>query len=263
MGHPTEKEGALTLPLGLATDLFGQLHPLPDGMSGRALTENDADQLIELRQFVVSGLRDPDFYVLEKDAFVHAHLGENGDTIGVFAGPELVAYGMIGLPSPDDPENMASVMGFGVDDRAMSAHLASAMVRRDYRGRELHKWLVTARLSRARALGRRHIFSMVAPSNDASWANLCRLGLHIRALEPLEGSRLRFLLYRDVAAEVRFDGEQTSADPLDVDTHRQLLAEGYWGIKRSIRSARCRLVYAAPSVTLPLEAYPARPAGLQ
>jgi GNAT superfamily N-acetyltransferase len=218
----------------------------PCGLAARLLAGADAGALHDLRRQVVGGLRDPDFYVLEDEAFVCKHLGPEGQTVGLFDGARLVAYAMLGLPGADAPDNLAAVMGWPAEARARSAHLASVMVAPDYRGRSLHGWLIDARIAQARALGRRHLFSMVALTNDASWTNLCRHRMFIRVIAPLEGARLRYLTLRTLGEAVDFAEPMTSVDPYDIPGQQRLLGEGYWGIRRTIRSARCRVVYARP-----------------
>jgi GNAT superfamily N-acetyltransferase len=181
--------------------------PPPAGLSARMLGPGDLAGLLALRRQVVGGLADEDWYVLEPDRFAADHLGRKGETVGLFAGDALIAYAMLGLPPgapvadaagapPADP--MADLAGVPAAERGLVAHLASTMVRADRRGCGLHKWLIRHRLARCAALGRVHVMAMVSPRNPASWHNLMRYGLAIHALAPLEGDRLRYLLYRDL-----------------------------------------------------------------
>lgn len=183
--------------------------PPPAGLSARMLGPGDLAGLLALRREVVGGLADEDWYVLEPDRFAADHLGPNGETVGLFADDALVAYAMLGLPpgEPDAagappadpaPDPMADRAGVPAAERGLVAHLASTMVRADRRGCGLHKWLIRQRLARCAALGRVHVMAMVSPRNPASWHNLMRYGLAIHALAPLEGDRLRYLLYRDL-----------------------------------------------------------------
>ncbi len=201
----------------------------PAGLTVRMLTE--AEALIALRRQVVAGLADGDWYVLEPDRFVRAHLGGSGETVGLFAAGQLVAYAMLGLPRNDGPPDpMATALGLPAAERGTVAHLASTMVLPGWRGRGLHNWLIRRRLARCAALGRPCVLSMVSPRNVASWHNLMRHGLVVRAIAPLEGDRPRYLLHRDLRRDEVYDPASARAVPLDnLDRQRVLLGDGYRG----------------------------------
>ena len=215
----------------------GAVAKAPAGLAARPLMAADLAALIDLRRSVVTGLTDEDCYVPEPDHFVRAHLGMRGETIGLFADDRLIAYSMLGLPpgnravavEPADP--MADALGIPAPYRAAAAHLASTMVRSEWRGCGLHKWLIRHRLARCAALGRRHVMAMVSPRNVASWHNLMRHGLTIRAVAPLEGDRPRYLLYLEMDKAKAYNPETGISVALaDLDRQRAVLSQGYVGI---------------------------------
>ena len=220
---------------------------LPAGIGAVWLDECAADQLIAFRRRVVNDLHDPDFYVLEHDQFVYDHLGLKGETIGLFADGEMIGYAMIGLPEPDDPDNLGVPTGLPTECLGQVAHIASVMVTPRARGHGLHKWLLSARLSRAMALGRRHAIAMVSLHNDPCWRNLCRAAMYVKRIAQVECRLTRFMMHRDLSVPTPHRwSEITSADPWDILEQRALVDRGLWGINRSIRAARCRIVYARP-----------------
>jgi len=201
----------------------------PAGLAERVLTE--ADAVIALRRQVVAGLADDDWYVLEPDRFVRNHLGGRGETVGLFEAGRLVAYAMLGLPSGDGPADpMAAALGLPPGEQGAVAHLASTMVLPEWRGRGLHNWLIRRRLARCAALDRPAVLSMVSPRNVASWHNLMRHGLVVRAIAPLEGDRPRYLMHRDLRRDEVHDPGTAQAIALDdLDRQRALLGDGYCG----------------------------------
>lgn len=152
----------------------------------RILTADDVPALMLLRNDVLASLPDPDMYVRESNeaAFVLAHIGagngaSKGETIGVFDGCRLAAYGMLGLPSEHDPSNLGRYLGYEGPQLGRVAHLASCMVAQPYRGSHLQCSLLAARMCLAHARGREVCIAMVSPKNLASRTNLMREGLHI------------------------------------------------------------------------------------
>lgn len=160
----------------------------------RLLTPKDVPALMNLRNVVIASLPHPDMYVREEDeaAFVSAHIGAakgagEGETIGVFDGDRLAAYGMLGLPSRHDPDNLGRLLGYGESRLARVAHLASCMVAPPYRGRHLQCSLLAARMQLAYARGREVCIAMVSPRNQASRSNLIREGLRSDWMGEIDG----------------------------------------------------------------------------
>lgn len=230
----------------------------PAGLLLRTLGDADFDALIAMRQQVAARLADKDCYVLEPEQFVRAHLGERGETTGLFACDRLIAYAMLGLAQRDGrdrpmvPDPMADALRLPTTERDTVAHLASSMVLPGWRGSGLHKWLIRYRLARCAALGRRHVMAMVSPRNVASWHNLIRHGLAVRAIEPLEGDRLRYILYRDLHQK-EAEGPQSAeyAFPADLNRQRALLARGCRGVAMTCAGDDVRLLYRTAPPLVP------------
>ncbi|HZY20487.1 MAG TPA: GNAT family N-acetyltransferase [Ramlibacter sp.] len=212
----------------------------------RLLAPQDVPLVLALREEVLAGLADPDLYVREDDeeAFVRAHIGadptSSGETIGVFDGSRLAAYAMLGLPSPDHPDNLGRVLARGRD----AANIASCMVRPGYRGRGLQRTLLAARFSLAQAHGKVVCVAMVSLHNHASRHNLLREGMRIAWVGQLGGLR-RQLLAIDLARPWDFDEENLRlVDPLDWERQRSLTAQGWWGISEMEGRGPDKLVFA-------------------
>lgn len=171
---------------------------LPEGLTARMLRPEDADTLTGFRQRVVATLEDPDHYRMagEVGNFVADHLGEKGMTAGIFRDGALVAYGALGLPGPDDP-NRGRDLPLPADELPLVAHMSSAMVDPELRGRGLHHRLIGWRLAVADALGRRHVLTTVSPRNHRSWGHLAIYGIHPRRLIRVGDGLVRLLVHRD------------------------------------------------------------------
>jgi GNAT superfamily N-acetyltransferase len=201
------------LPADLLADLMADL---PDGLSARLLTLDDADRLTAFRRRVVETLDDPDHYRMagEVGDFVADHLGRRGITVGIFRGDAMVAYGALGLPGPGDP-NRGRDLPLSDDALPLVAHMSSAMVEPAARGRGLHHRLIVWRLAAATALGRRHVLTTVSPRNHRSWGHLASHGLYPVRLVRVGGDLVRLLVHRDAQASPIFDTATAELVPVE------------------------------------------------
>ena len=141
-------------------------HTLPDGLQWRLLSVDDLQPIMGLRARVLASLPLADLYVREHDEldFVARHLGQEGETLGVFDGDRLAAYAMLGLPTAASPDKLTHLLFASHPGLAACAldcaTIASCMVHPDYRGQGLQRRLLQARFARAldhqRSLSRRH-----------------------------------------------------------------------------------------------------------
>lgn len=189
---------------------------LPDGLTARRLTPDDADLLTAFRRRVVETLDDPDHYRMagEVGDFVADHLGRRGLTAGIFLGDAMVAYGALGLPGPGDP-NRGRDLPLPEDELPLVAHMSSAMVDPAVRGRGLHHRLIVWRLAAATALGRRHVLTTVSPRNHRSWGHLASHGLYPVRLVRVGGDLVRLLVHRDALASPVFDTATAALVPVE------------------------------------------------
>lgn len=205
---------------------------LPDGLTARLLDPDDSDLLADFRVRVVAMLEDPDHYRMagEVGSFVADHLGDRGLAAGIFRKTALVAYGALGLPMAEDP-NRGRDLDLPEAELPLVAHMSSAMVHPDERGRGLHHRLIDWRIEVAEALGRRHLITTVSARNHQSWSHLARHGLYPKRLVRVGGDLARLLVHRDVAADPVFDPASAELVPVeDLPARRDLFERGQvWG----------------------------------
>jgi GNAT superfamily N-acetyltransferase len=207
----------------------------PVALRGRVLTEADVDAVLTLHLELVRGVA-ADLVATETREFFADHVARCGRLFGYFAGPDLVAYAVLGLPGVGDPN-------FGVDhdltteQLARVAHLDGAGVDPRYRGHGLQQNLTRWRLDAARAVGRTIALSTVAPANGASLDNALACGLTARALAVRYGG-WRYLLRRDLDRKARMVGEQRWVAGQDLDTQQALLQAGWRGWRARGRANR-------------------------
>ncbi|MEQ8287937.1 hypothetical protein [Thalassospira sp.] len=151
--------------------------------------------VIALHHDVIADI-DPALVAAETDAFFQNHMSDCGQIFGIFDQDTLVAYGVLGLPRPDDPN-------FGTDHKLPSdllpdvAHIDGVAIRKDCRGHHWQQKLTLHRLQQARASGRQIALTTVAPGNFASLINILSVGMTIRGLKDKYGAK-RFLMRLDL-----------------------------------------------------------------
>lgn len=203
-------------------------------LSLRLLTIKDVAEVTRLRDEVIESLAHPDFYVRESDEseFVRAHVDAargSGETIGVFDGSRLVAYGMLGLPHAHAGDNLGRFF-CARGESLRVAHLAGCMVGEHYRGQHLQRMLLKARMELARGRGRNFCVAMTSMHNHPSRRNLMREGLCIGWVGELNGLK-RQLLAIDLAQPLRFDHQSAQlVGHDDWDRQRELVQQGWWGV---------------------------------
>ncbi len=228
----------------MQTDALDRLSALlPPGIACRVLGLGDGDVLAVLRQTVIDHqLADPNCYRLtaESPDFPASHLGNTdgcssdperkGSIAGLFdIRGDLVAYGALTLPRPGESSRCDS-LDLPADERHLTAYLASAMVRADWRGFGLHHALIEWRLALASALGRRHMVSATWPGNYRSWGHLTAHGVHGKKLVMIADGVWRLLVHRDLESHPpQADPSTTLLIPLSKLAHRkELFDAGFW-----------------------------------
>ena len=212
-----------------------------EGLDVRSLTTADVPSLSRLRSDVLDGLADTELYSRETDeiGFLRAHIGETGpgETLGVFDGHELIAYGMIGFPDQADPIGFAHYICTDPSDLARTAELASCMVSARYRGRHLQRLLLAKRIELAQSRGRHLCVAMASLRNHVSRHNLMREGLQIGWVGEICGLK-RHLLVLDLSQPRALNlGITQWVDAADWKRQQYLVQNGWWGVD-SVRSSQ-------------------------
>jgi hypothetical protein len=210
---------------------------LPRGCVLRRLEESDLPALRELYRQVQEALPDPASFRLfgGAEAFFASHLGERGESLGIFDAAGLAAYGTLTFPRADDGDNYARDLGWEAGRAARVALLSAAMVAPDERGRGFHGRLIGARLALAAQQGRHEALARAAPGNARSRRNLLNAGFAIVWLGVQAEGSLRHIFWRPTATEAKPAPESNDnlvwTDPLDLAAQTALLAEGLAGVR--------------------------------
>ena len=187
----------------------------------------------------------------ETDAFLATRLGMGGQTLGIFAGDDLVAYGILGLPS--DPKS--ALIGPAEPDPppvAAVGVLDGGGVAVAWRGFGLHGVLCRRRLELARGHGRPWLRATAAPANHASWRNLLAVDLRVVALAPMyEGSWRYLMATPHRPASSPGTAQRRTVAAADLGSQARLLAAGWTGVAAVVLDGRPAITFAPPDSTRP------------
>lgn len=204
----------------------------------RTLTTADLPALHRLHEAVRGALPDPAMFRLFGGAekFLADHLGARGRSLGVFADGELVAYGSLTRPAPDDLDNYAVDMGWLPARAGRVALLSAAMVHPSHRVRGLHRVLIARRIELARELGAPELLVRAAPANAVSRRTLLSHGFAVAWLGVQREGSLRHVLWRPIDAPAWT--APASAEPTiawtaadDLSQQQRLLQDGWLGVR--------------------------------
>ncbi len=219
---------------------------IPPELTCRRLEARDLPAVIVLHHRMRATLP-RDLIAFETDAFFADHIQALGCIYGCFAGEELAAYAVLGLPGPDDA-NFGVDHGLSLADLRLVAHLDGAAVIEPWQGLGLQRALSVLRMREARRHGRQIMLSTAAPLNIPSLANLLLCGFEVRGLVEKFGGA-RFLMRRDLLPDEDIAARDGFPDSLagpsvplkDMDGHRVMLAQGRRGV--ALDSVQQSLVY--------------------
>lgn len=217
---------------------------VPVAYEGRRLAEADIDDVIALHALARAGLN-PNLVASETDAFFADHLDRAGRILGLFAENRLIAYGVLGLPRPED-FNFGEMIDLPQNVHPRVAHVDGVGVAPEWRGNALHRVLIAWRLEAAAAAGRSVALTTAAPGNLPSVRNLMAEGMTIRALKQKFGG-WRYVLRRDLdgpqpAAPV--NGRWVATD--EIEAQDALLRQGEIGWLLEWKDDPPRVWYASP-----------------
>lgn len=208
----------------------------------RSLCPADLPALMQLYAAVMAAMPDASMFRLAggPEVFFSNHFGERGESLGVFLGDTLVAYGALTLPRAGDVGNYANDLGWPPERAARVALLSAAMVSPEHRRIGLHGALIDARIARAAALGKADLLVRVAPANDASRQAVLECGFVLVWLGVQADGSLRHIFWRpsDRAATAADEADLVWAGAQDLAAQQRLLSAGLVG-------ARARLTDAA------------------
>lgn len=194
------------------------------------LDETHLEAIIKLHHEVIAKA-DPTLVASETDVFFKDHLANCGKTFGILENGRLLAYCVLGLPRPNDP-NFGTDQGVADADLPFVAHIDGVAVKAECRGHNWQQILTRHRMQEAIKAGRKLALTTVAPGNSASLINILACGLVVRQLKEKYGGQ-RFLMRADLSkAPISFPHTDVMAwcRATDFETCHRHLGAGLVGV---------------------------------
>ncbi|MDE6107297.1 MAG: GNAT family N-acetyltransferase, partial [Oscillospiraceae bacterium] len=104
------------------------------------------------------------------------------------------------LPTFDEEHNLGNDLGFSPQQRSLVAHMESAAILPEFRGRGIQKKLISAAEARVAALGYRYSLCTVHPDNLPSFRSLVSLGYQVAETKLKYGGKLRHIMKKELPA---------------------------------------------------------------
>lgn len=193
------------------------------------LTEEHLPEVLSLQERVMAVLEQPEFLQpLTEEEFIYILRG-NGMMAGAYMDDRLIAFRAMLDPGEDD-EHLGVDVGVAPDELTSVLYSEITGVDPDFRGHGLQtilgKWL----MEHVDSERYRYICTTVAPFNIPSLKDKFTLDLQIKALTVKYGTKLRYILFRDLKNPFNKNTFEHQSVPMkNVEQQQQLLESGWIG----------------------------------
>jgi len=163
----------------------------------RYMDEDHLDEMMTLQEIIIQSLADKEIFRTHSvDYFKDLFQVENA-AIGAFTDEGLIACSILQFPEKIE-DNFGVDVNLPIDDLSRVVHIAKVAVHPAFRGNSLQRKLQGIHLEAARKKGYHHACCMVSPKNRHSLHNIFSHGFTIKALKMKFGSRLRYILHKNL-----------------------------------------------------------------
>ncbi len=188
-------------------------------------------EIINLQDVVVKDLKTSEIFQADNREFFKNELKKGGKIIGVFTDNDLIAYRFITMPKGDSM-NLGLDLELSKNELDKVGHLETTIVHPDFRGNGLQSKTLFVALDIFKYFEHYHICSTISPKNYHSLNNVMAGGLVIKRLKNKYGGKLRYILHRNLAEELKIDYlNNIDIDNVEILRRQKLLEKGFVGYK--------------------------------
>jgi hypothetical protein len=198
------------------------------------LNERYLPSMMALQLMILKCLQRPDLVQPFTAHFMRRHLGTQGLALGVFVQNRLVGFRNIYFPDALEKQwNLGTDLGLGSDELNQVVNLQMVCVHPQFRGNRLALRMNRIALDLIRRNGtHHHVCATVSPYNVWNIPILLECGFRIAGLKTKYGGKLRYIVYQDLQGPVSLNEKSALSVRLDdLNTQRQLLDSGYYGVE--------------------------------
>ena len=209
----------------------------------RVLTKNDMPKALELYDYVVANMENPDMLWRYPDETVASFFGQDGIVMGIFVEQKLVAFRVMYFHHIGDPSN--PLQGNITFDYGITAHLALCVINPVFRGNSMQKHMGVYLMKVAEATRTFHTMcSIVSPHNYPSISDKISLDMLVVKLMPKFKGIWRYIFYRNMSKPVMaVEEELIFAASQDYPRQIELLNSGYYGVRLGTDQGELGMLY--------------------
>jgi GNAT superfamily N-acetyltransferase len=153
--------------------------------------------MMSLQEVIIQNLEDKEIFRTHSIDYFKDLFQVEKAAIGAFTEEGLIACSILQFPEEIE-DNYGADVNLPIDDLSRVVHLAKVAVHPAFRGNSLQRKLQGIHLEVAREMGCYHACCMVSPKNRHSLQNVFSHGFIIKALKLKFGSRLRYILHKNL-----------------------------------------------------------------
>lgn len=158
------------------------------------------DGIFSIMSGVAAHMEHPEYYVIDDRDYVARHISQEGFTLLWMEEVQIAGFLIVHLPRPEEEHNLGNDLGFSPRQLLLSAHMESAAILPEFRGRGIQKKLIAAAESRVTALGYQYSLCTVHPDNLPSLNSLLSLGYEVATTKLKYGGKLRHIMKKELGS---------------------------------------------------------------
>lgn len=179
-------------------------------MELRIAEERDAGEIHAVMTTVHEGMENKELFVCDSSEFVREHISREGFTVAACDEQGRIVGSLIVRFPGLHEDNLGRELGLSEELLYQVAHMESAVVLPEYRGRGLQTDMLRLAEERIVKLGAavspygrqiRYLMGTVSPENPASYRSCEKCGYRLLTVKEKYGGRLRGIYYRELGGE--------------------------------------------------------------
>ncbi|MBB4824432.1 hypothetical protein HNO89_001654 [Sporosarcina luteola] len=200
-------------------------------------------EILTLQQKVLSSLATKDsLQPLTEEEFTYILTGK-GIMLGVYLHDELIAFRAMMEPEEMDEEHLGWDVGLAKEELSSVLYSEITNVDPDHRGNSLQRILGRILLSEIDQEKYRYICTTVAPFNIASLKDKFDLGMHIVALKEKYGTKLRYVLMKDLGSILKYSAASVFIKMENIERQQEMLQKGWVGVGMELHDEEWNVEY--------------------
>lgn len=164
-------------------------------------TSEQVDEIFDLMSGVAAQMEHPEYYVTDDRDYVARHIAREGFTLLWMEADRVAGFLVVHLPRADEEHNLGNDLGFSPIQLSRVAHMESAAILPEYRGKGIQKKLIAAAEKRVQDMGFRYSLCTVHPDNLPSFRSLVSLGYQVADTRLKYGGKLRHIMKKELPAK--------------------------------------------------------------